>query len=167
MTAPASGATTLGGSSYWSQAPLVVFTLDEQRYGLPLTTVERATHAVEITPLPSAPLIVLGIVNVEGRVMPVVDMRRRFGLPQREFSVSDQMIISRTNRPLILVVDAVTGIVRCSEKQWVAAGEVLSRLDHLEGVVKLEDGLVLVHDLETFLSIEEEGVLAAALERVR
>jgi purine-binding chemotaxis protein CheW len=63
---------------------LVVFALDEQRYALRLTAVERIVRAVEVTPLPKAPQIVLGVIDAQGRIIPVVDVRQRFRLTERE-----------------------------------------------------------------------------------
>lgn len=62
---------------------LVVFRLDERRYALPLSVVERVIRAVEVTPLPKAPPIVLGAIDVQGRVVPVLNVRRRFLMPDR------------------------------------------------------------------------------------
>ena len=62
---------------------IVVFALDEQRYALHLLAVERVVRAVEVTALPEAPEIVLGVVNVKGRIVPVINVRRRFRLPER------------------------------------------------------------------------------------
>jgi len=76
---------------------LVVFTLDEQRYALRLSAVERIVRVVEVPPLPKAPEIVLGIVNVQGRVLPVVNIRRRFRLPEREAGLRDQLILALTS----------------------------------------------------------------------
>lgn len=67
--------------------PVVVLMLDDIRYAVALTSVERVVRAVEITPLPNAPDIVLGVINVQGRVVPVVDIRKRFRLPARAISV--------------------------------------------------------------------------------
>ncbi len=72
---------------------LVVFTLEEQRYALYLSAVERIVRIVEITPLPKALEIVFGVINVQGQVVPVVDIRKRFRLPEREMSLSDQLIM--------------------------------------------------------------------------
>jgi purine-binding chemotaxis protein CheW len=73
---------------------LVVFRLDNQRYALPLPTVERIVRAVEVTALPKAPSIVLGIVDVAGRVCPVLNVRQRFGLPDKEIRSADQFLIA-------------------------------------------------------------------------
>ena len=77
---------------------IVVLTLDEQRYALRLSAVERIVRAVEVTALPQAPEGVLGVVNVEGRVIPVVNIRQRFNLPEQEINLDDQLIIARTSR---------------------------------------------------------------------
>lgn len=144
---------------------LLPFTLDEQRYALALSSVENVVRAAAITPLPKAPEIVLGIVNVRGRVIPVVDIRKRFGLPPRQLGLSDQFIIAITpKRPVALVVDRVEGLIEIDEQAVVNAGQVLPRTDYVKGVVKLEDGLLLIHDLAGFLSLEEEKALTDALK---
>ncbi|RJP56021.1 MAG: purine-binding chemotaxis protein CheW [Deltaproteobacteria bacterium] len=143
----------------------VVFTLDGRQYALHLYIVERILRIVEITPLPKAPEIVLGVVNVRGEVIPVVNIRKRFRLSEREIDLSDRLIIARTSkRTVALVVDEVAGIVESPEQKVVAAEKVLPCMDYVEGVIKLEDGLVLIHDLDTFLSLEEEKTLDAALK---
>ena len=143
---------------------LVVFTLDEQRYGLRLATVERVVRAVEVTPLPNAPEIVLGMINVQGRIIPVVNVRKRFRRPEREIGLSDQFIIARTSRRTVaLVVDAVSDVEPCPEAQVVAAEKILPGLEHFDGVLKIPDGMIFVHDLDRFLSLDEERALTAAL----
>ena len=145
---------------------LVVFTLDEQRYALRLAAVERVVRAVEVTPLPKAPEIVLGMINAQGRIVPVVNVRKRFQLPEREVELSDQFIIARTSRRTVaLVVDAVNEVVPCPEAQVVAAEKILPGLEHVAGVLKLPDGMIFVHDLDRFLSLDEEQALEAAMEQ--
>jgi purine-binding chemotaxis protein CheW len=144
---------------------LVVFAMDEQRYALQLATVERVVRMVEVTPLPQAPQIVLGVINAQGRIIPVVDIRRRFRLPARDIHLSDHLLIARTaRRTVALALDAVTGIVEGSAQAVITAEEILPGLEYVEGVIKLEDGLILIHDLDTLLSLEEEQTLAATLQ---
>ncbi len=144
---------------------LVVFDLSDQRYGLPLHAVDRIVRIVEFTPLPKAPDIVLGVVNVHGRVIPVVDIRRRFHLPRRDVALTDQMVIARTSRRVVaLVADAVTGVIEYSEQDGEEAREVLPGVQYVEGIVKLGDGLILIHNLDKFLSLEEETTLDRAME---
>ena len=144
---------------------LVVFALDEQRYALHLSAAERIVRVAEVTPLPKAPEIVLGVINVQGQIIPVADIRRRFRLPEREIDLSDQLIIAKTSkRTVALVVDEVTGVIESPEQKLIPAKEILPGTDYVEGVMKLEDGLILIHDLATFLSLEEENTLDLALK---
>jgi len=143
---------------------LLVFTLDEQRYALHFSAVERVVCAVEVTPLPQAPPIVLGVVNAQGRIIPVVNVRRRFGLPEREIDLGDTLILVRTSkRSVALAADAVGGLLERSEQQVVASATILAGVAYLDGVAKLEDGLILIHNLDTFLALEEERALDTAL----
>jgi purine-binding chemotaxis protein CheW len=144
---------------------LVVFTLDEQRYAVSLSAVERIVRMVEITPVPHTPEIVLGVINVQGRIIPVVDIRKRFGLPAREPHLSDQLLIARTSkRGVALVVDAVSEVVTPSHQEVVRGETILAHMAYVTGVVKCPDGLILIHDLDRFLSLEEEQALDDAID---
>jgi purine-binding chemotaxis protein CheW len=144
--------------------PVLVFALDEPRYAMELSAVERVVRAVEITPLPKAPEIVLGIVNAHGRILPVLNIRERFRLPARDMKLDDRLVIARTARRVVaLVVDAVIGIRDVSNGQMVSAESLLPFAKHLKGVAKTEDGLVLIYDLDQFLSLDEERTLDMAL----
>jgi purine-binding chemotaxis protein CheW len=145
-------------------AQLVVFGLDAQRYALPLASVERIVRAVEATRLPNAPAIVLGAINVAGRVLPVLNLRRRFGLPEREVSPADQFLIAHTaRRTVVLVVDEALGMMECPATEIIQPTQIAPGLDQLQGVVRLEDGLVLIQDLEKFLSMDEARALDEAM----
>lgn len=144
---------------------LLELTLDDERYGLDLSAVEHIVRMVAITPLPQAPHIVLGVINVHARIVPVLDLRQRFGLPQRPPRLSDHLIIGHTaRRAVALVADAVLGVVECPPDAVVAAATVLPTLRYVAGVVKLPSGLMLIHNLDTFLSLEEEQTLTVALQ---
>jgi len=144
---------------------LLVFMLGDQRYALPLPEIDRVVRMVAITPLPKAPDIVLGVVNIQGRVIPVVNMRRRFNLTEREIALSDQLVVAHTTRrPVALVADAVLDVIACPAQNLIAAAQIVPGMEYVEGVIKLEDGLTLIHDLDKFLSLEEEHLLDRALE---
>jgi purine-binding chemotaxis protein CheW len=145
---------------------LVVFTLSEQRYALCLGAVERVFPFAEVTHLPQAPEVVLGVVNVRGRIIPVVDIRKRLRLPDRETNLSDRLIVAQTSRRTVaLIADAVSGVVEGSKDELIAAETILPGLEYVEGVTKLEDGMILIHNLEKFLSLEEEKTLDQALKQ--
>jgi purine-binding chemotaxis protein CheW len=143
----------------------VVFTMDGQRYAVPLSVVDRVVRMVEITPVPRIPQIVLGVINAQGRIIPVVDIRKRFCLPARAPHLSDQLLIARTSkRAVALVVDAVSEVMTLSSQEVVLGETILAHWDYVTGVVKRPDGLILIHDLDRFLSLEEEQGLHHALD---
>jgi purine-binding chemotaxis protein CheW len=144
---------------------LVVFTLEEHRYALSLSVVERAVRMVEISPLPQAPAIVLGVINLGGRIVPVLNVRKRFRLPERAPGLADQLLIARTPaRSVALAVDAVDGVVQHHPDEVIAPPAIVPGLEYLAGVAKLDDGMLFIHDLDRFLSLEEEQALATAIE---
>jgi len=143
----------------------VVFLLDGQRYALSLPTVRRVVRAVEITPLPDAPAIVHGAINVEGEIIPVFNLRRRFLLPEREININDQFLIASTNhRRVALVIDAAQDVIEYKLSEVIALDTVIPGLEQVHGLVKFDDGLVLIHDLESFLSPSEVRTLEKAME---
>jgi len=143
---------------------LIVFNLGEQRYALHLSAVERVVRIVSVTPLPGAPLIVHGVLNTHGRIIPVIDLRKRFGLPVRETALSDSLILAHTPRRMVaLMADSVDGLLESSRRSVAEATEILANVPYLNGVAKLEDGLVLIHDLASLLSLDEEEALDAAI----
>jgi purine-binding chemotaxis protein CheW len=155
-----------GYSQTASPCPLVVFALDEQ-YALHLANVERVVRTAHITPLPEKPGIVLGVINVEGCVLPVMDVRRRFRLPEKKtLGITDRFIIAVTpRRRMALLVDSVIGVIECIPADVTPSMTIDSKLEYIEGVVKLNDELLLIHDLESFLSLDEERDLDKALGR--
>ena len=144
---------------------LVTFSLDDRKFALYVSAVQRIIRVVEVTALPKAPEIVVGIINMQGQVIPVFDIRMRFHLPPREVQLSDQMIIATTaKRTVALIVDSVDDVIEIPEERIIAAEQILPELEYVEGVMKTEDGMVLIHDLEQFLSLPEEKALDEAME---
>lgn len=147
---------------------LVIFRLGAQGYGLPLAVVERIVPAVEVTPLPGAPATVLGVIDVGGCVLPVLNLRWRFLLPDRKISPSDQFLIAKTaHQRVALVIERAWGVVEHMEAEITGSARILPGLELIQGVVRLEDGLVLIHDLDKFLSVEDSHTLGEAMERGR
>jgi chemotaxis signal transduction protein len=122
----------------------VLFLLDEQTYGLHIWEVERIVRAVEVKSLPESPAHIRGIVNVQGKVLPVVDLRVRFGRATRDIRLEDHFIIARTGSlSLVLPVDAALGSVevhggsdpldddsqRCLREVVTLNGEAIYALD--------------------------------------
>jgi purine-binding chemotaxis protein CheW len=128
--------------------------------------VERVVRAAAITPLPKAPEIVLGVLDLQGQVIPVIDLRKRFRLPEREIGISDQFVVARAKlRTVALLVDSTESVLEETGEALITPGQILNGTGFLEGVTRTEQGLVLIHDLATLLFPEEEELLMRALEQ--
>ena len=140
------------------------FLLDGTLYAFRLDTVERVVPAAALTPLPGTPAIVLGLLDFEGRIVPVVDIRARFRMPGREMGVDDFIIIVKTaRRTLGILVDAPGEVIDVAEADIDRGSGVLLGSEYIAGILRLDEGLVLIHDLESFLSLEEEKSIAGAM----
>ena len=143
---------------------VLVFELGSQRYGLPTADVLELVRAVAITPLPNAPAVVEGVVNVRGRVLPVLDVRARFRLPVKPLDPSDHFIVAEAaGRGVILRVDRASHLALVDESSVQAPATLGPSATYVAGVAKLADGLLLIHDLATFLSAAESASLDEAL----
>lgn len=145
-------------------AETLTFALDTQRYGLAAADVREIVRAVLITPLPKAPAIVEGVINVRGEILPVLDIRRRFRHSPRPLRYDDHFLIARAGkRSVVLRVDRVLSLAYIRHADIEDAKGVVPFSDYVAGVAKLPDGLVLIHDPQTFLSQGEDAHLSLAL----
>jgi purine-binding chemotaxis protein CheW len=147
------------------QRDILLFALGTQRYALWADDVRELLRAVAIQPLPRAPRMVEGIVNLRGRIVPVLDLRARFSLPRKELEPSDHLIVAAVGSRLVAIrADRALDLIpvtldRAQLEELRAAGGA----DYLAGVARLPDGLALIHDLPTFLSAGESAELDQAL----
>lgn len=143
---------------------LLVVALDGRAFALPLAAVERVVRMVDVTPLPGAPEVVDGVINVAGNVVAAVSIRRRLGLAHGAPRSTDSLVLARTpKRRLAVIVDSVTGVVECAQADVASAAAIAPGAKHIEGILKTGEGLILIHDLEKFLSPEEEHSLQRAM----
>jgi len=134
------------------------------RVALPLLSVREVLRAVSITPLPEAPAVIEGVVDVRGTLVPVVDARGRLGLPRKPLELEDRLVVVRTgDRMLALRVDAVRWMVEVDAGSIESTRELAPDAFFVAGIARLPDGLVLIYDLERFLAPTEVEGLARAL----
>jgi purine-binding chemotaxis protein CheW len=144
---------------------LLLFELDRLRLGIALAAVERVEHACEVTPLPGAPAAVLGVINLQGRVATVIDLRRRLGLPQRPLHPADAFVILQLPQHTFAIpVDDVEGVAEVAQENLVPGVTLIDGLAAVEGLVKTPGGLLLIDDPQQFLDIEDMRALADALD---
>jgi purine-binding chemotaxis protein CheW len=145
-----------------------MFKLSESRFALNLPTVEKVVRAVEITRLPKAPEIVLGVVNVHGRIVPVIDGRARFGFPKKKISLNDRFVIARgEERSIALVADDVMPVVEVPEERITRADDIIPGIGYVDGVTEFEESNLVILTVEQILSLEESTQLDEAIEEMQ
>jgi purine-binding chemotaxis protein CheW len=145
-------------------ADILVFEAGGQRYGLPAADVREVLRAAALTPLPAAPAVIEGVLNVRGAIVPVLDLRARFRLPPKDLEPSDHLIVATAGpRVVALHADRAVGLVRLAADQIEDARRLVPGAEYVAGVARLEDGVLLIHDLRTFLSASEAAALDDAL----
>lgn len=131
---------------------LLVLRLYDRRFALRLRDVERVLRMVEITALPDAPPKLLGVINLQGRVVSVIDLRRCCGLPPIEVEPEQVLVlVRRRDGKVALAADGVEGAVGWEEEVVIPAEEIQPPPLSLEGVAKLGGTLVPVLDLDRLL----------------
>jgi purine-binding chemotaxis protein CheW len=145
----------------------IVFTLDEARYGLPLFAVQRVIPAVEITPLPEAHNFVLGLINLQGRIIPTLNLRKKFQMPEREIEPASHFIIaSISDWTVALPVDTVLGLFEPTIKEVIPSKNILPDLKNVESVLRVDDNIILIHSPEKYLSLDEGMVLRDIIKQL-
>ncbi|MGB4073937.1 chemotaxis protein CheW [Pseudomonas sp.] len=141
------------------------FWLAGQHLGVPLDKVIRVLPALLYTPLPGAPSTVFGVVNVRGKILPVVDLAMRFAWPAAQLSNLWQpfLWLKTQQRELLVPVEAVEAAVSCTSHDFAPASHPQIPSCILKGVVRTGEGLLLIQDVEQVLSDADEEHLAAAL----
>lgn len=142
----------------------LLFEIADRRGALLIEDVDEVLRALAITPLVKAPTIIEGIINVRGTILPVVNLRSRFGLPRRGVALSDRFIVMKAGaRKVALRVDAVDGVIRIAASEIEDAARTGPAHERLNGVAKLGDELILIFDAASFLSATDEAELDRAL----
>jgi purine-binding chemotaxis protein CheW len=143
---------------------LVVFEIGGLRYALPAADVREIVRAVTIVPLPGAPAIVEGVIDVRGRLVPVLDVRQRFARPPKVLSHTDHFVLASVGSRLVGIrADRALDVVRVEADAVETAPALAPCAANLSSVGRLPDGLVLIHDLATFLQEAEATTLDDAV----
>ncbi len=145
-------------------SPFLVFRVGDRRLALASDRVIRVLHAVEVSPLPSAPDVVRGVIDVRGELFPAIDLRRRFGMAVRELMPEDSMIVVRArHRVLVLIADSVEQLVSFAPAAVTPVETIFRDVQYIHGLARLDDEVLAISDIDAFLSIDEEDTLDAAL----
>lgn len=147
---------------------VVIFRLADEFYALDIQAVQEIVRMQAITAIPGADAWVEGITNLRGRVVPVVDLRRRCGVPAAEHTPETRIVVvSSANGMVGLIVDAVSEVMRIPGDQIESPSSIVTvpENSYLRGIAKLEDRLVSLMELDGVLPAEQEHVLYGSDEQ--
>lgn len=132
---------------------LVTFKLGGEEYGIDILRVQEINRMTEITAMPKAPFSVEGVINLRGKMIPVINLRKRFGLAMKEFDSQSRIIVIDAGSTVGLIVDSVSEVLRISSDTIEPPPLVTTGTgsEYIMGIRKLEDRLIIVLDIEKLL----------------
>lgn len=142
----------------------VTFYLDNEKYGIKVMQVQEVLRVTEIAPVPGAPDYVLGIINLRGNVVTVIDTRKRFGLPEHELSDDTRIVIIEAENQVVgILVDSVAEVVDLLPNNIETAPNVGNdeSSKYIQGVSSLENDLLILIDVFKLLSDDEWSEVAS------
>jgi purine-binding chemotaxis protein CheW len=144
---------------------LVSFHLDKEEYGIEITRVREIILMGEITRVPETPPHIKGLINLRSTVIPIVDLRLRFGLPEE--SPTDHtriMVVNVAGKMIGIVVDAVSEVLRISQEQIAPPPPTVAGLsnEYLTGLVRLDDRMLILLDIDKIVARRELSIAAVA-----
>lgn len=156
------------GRTETGEHQLVVFKLGEEAYGLSISEVQEINRIQEITRLPGTPEFVEGVINLRGRIIPVIDLRKRFGFEAREWDRSTRIVVTRFQEETIgVIVDSVTEVLRISEEVIEPPSKVVEGVEteYIQGIANLGEKLVILLDLNKAIKKDEADFIRGLDER--
>ena len=150
-----------------TEKQLVVFDLSSEAYGVDIGTVREIIRLQDITRVPKTPEFVEGVINLRGKVIPVLDLRKRFGLEAEDQGEENRIVVvDIRGQDIGMVVDAVTEVLRIPADSVEPPSSVIitADSDYLLGIAKLEERMIILLDLERVLSESDMGVVAEMLD---
>jgi len=133
-----------------------IFRIDDQLFGVAVSRVEKIIRAAAVIPLPEGPDTIIGLLNVEGRILPVVNIRKKWRLPERGMEVDDRIILFKAGALVSFIVNGVIGVVQFDHLKFHQAEEIHPGLGHyIEGVGKLDNNSVIIIDMARFFNDQE------------
>lgn len=137
----------------------VTFKLDDEIYGINVMQVQEVVRLPEIAPVPGAPMSVMGIINLRGNVVTVIDTRQRFGLSQKEPDDATRIIITEVDKQVIgILVDSVAEVVNLSTSEIETTpnlGEDNESSKYIQGIHSRDDGILILVDVNKLLTESE------------
>jgi purine-binding chemotaxis protein CheW len=148
-----------------STIQVVSFKLGSEEYGVDIAQVQEINRMVAITHVPRAPQFMEGVINLRGQLIPIIDLRTRFGMPRAEHTKNTRIVVTEIGSKRVgMVVDSVSEVLRLPVGQIEDAPEMISGIEteYIRGVGKVDDRLIIMLDLARVISGAERRELEAA-----
>ena len=142
---------------------LVSFKIAGEEFGLDILKVQEIIRVLDVTRMPNAPEFIEGVINLRGRIVPVIDLRRRFDLPPKEKDGNTRIIVVELSGKTVgFLVDRVQEVIRVETAVTESPPDLVTngQTRYITGVAKLEDRLLLLLDLDQVLRADEQEALA-------
>ena len=141
---------------------VVSFKLGSEEYGVDIAQVQEINRMVAVTHVPRAPVFMEGVINLRGQLIPIIDLRARFGMPRVDHTKNTRIVVTEIGTKRVgMVVDSVSEVLRLPIEQIEAAPEMITGVDteYIRGVGKIEDRLIIMLDLTKIISGAERREL--------
>jgi purine-binding chemotaxis protein CheW len=142
---------------------LVSFNIGTEEFGVDILKVQEINRMVEITRVPQAPHYVEGVINLRGKVIPIVDLRKRFGLELKKHDKNTRIVVVDIGGNIMgMIVDSVSEVLRLPASTIEPPPEIVTGVnsEYIRGVAKLEDRLLIFLDLSRVIDAEELAAVA-------
>ena len=144
---------------------VVSFKLGSEEYGVDIAQVQEINRMVAVTHVPRAPQFMEGVINLRGQLIPIIDLRARFGMARAEHTKNTRIVVTEIGAKRVgMVVDSVSEVLRLPADQVEPAPEMITGVDteYIRGVGKIEDRLIILLDLGRIISGAEKRELEAS-----
>ncbi len=151
------------GASADELLQLVSFKIGSEEFGVDILKVQEINRMVEITKVPQAPHYVEGVINLRGKVIPIVDLRKRFSLEVKEHDKNTRIVVVDIGGNIMgMVVDSVSEVLRLPSNTIEPPPEIVTGInsEYIKGVAKLEDRLLIFLDLSKVIDVNELAGIA-------
>lgn len=138
---------------------LVTFRVASEEFGIDILSVQEIIRTMDITKVPRAPMIVEGVINLRGKVIPIIDLRKKFGLESKPHDSKTRIIVVDLRGMVVgFVVDEVSEVLRIPSSTVEPPPAIVSGIDseYIDGVGKIEDRLLILLDLDRLLTRDEQ-----------
>jgi len=147
---------------------LVTFRLGDEEYGVDILKVHEIDRMMDITEVPNAPPSIEGVINLRGKVIPVINLRKKFNLPEREADSRTKIVVVDIGTSAGMIVDSVSEVLRISSDIIEPPPPMTAGVssEYIRGVGKLKDRLLILLDIEKLLGADEKANTANAVAAI-